>query len=169
MSPAAIFCTSCANSGAEAGIWQTGGGLVSDGSNIYVETGNGGPPLGDSFVKLKITGSWPGLSLTGSYTPVNAATLNAGDTDLGSGGPVLLGSVLVGGGKQGRYYVVKPSDMQLAQNPAPTGGFDGFQAFTNTVQQFKLYTLREHIKILNNVPSCKTRHQSRRPETIINL
>src|SRR5262249_21676660 len=30
-----------------------------------------------------------------------------GDTDLGSGGPILLpGSRLVGGGKQGRYYVL---------------------------------------------------------------
>jgi len=133
LSPAAIFCTSCANAGSDAGVWQTGGGLVSDGANIYFETGNGGPPLGDSFVKLQITGSWPGLSLAGSYTPVNAATLSAGDTDLGSGGPVLTaGGFLVGGGKQGRYYVVNSSGMQLAQDPAPAGGFDGFQAFTNT-------------------------------------
>lgn len=133
LSPAAIFCTSCAASGSTAGIWQTGGGLASDGANIYFETGNGGPPLGDSFVKLKITSSWPGLSLAGSYTPVNAATLNAGDTDLGSGGPVLIADgFLVGGGKQGRYYVVKTSNMTLAQDPAPPGGFDGFQAFTNT-------------------------------------
>jgi hypothetical protein len=133
LSPAAIFCTSCANSGAGAGIWQTGGGLVSDGANIYFETGNGGPPIGDSFVKLQITSSWPGLSLAGSYTPVNAATLNNGDTDLGSGGPALIaGGFLVGGGKQGRYYVINTTNMQLAQDPATSGGFDGFQAFTNT-------------------------------------
>ncbi len=133
LTPAAIFCTSCANSGFEAGVWQTGGGLVTDGLNIYFETGNGPPPLGDSFVKLRITGSWPGLSLAGSYTPVNAATLNAGDTDLGSGGPVLLqGGFLAGGGKQGRYYVINTANMQLAQDAAPSGGFDGFQAFTNT-------------------------------------
>jgi hypothetical protein len=133
LSPAAIFCTSCANSGSEAGVWQTGGGLASDGQNIYFETGNGPPPLGDSFVKLQITAAWPGLSLAGSYTPVNAATLANGDTDLGSGGPVLLqGGFLVGGGKQGRYYVINTANMQLAQDPAPAGGFDGFQAFTNT-------------------------------------
>lgn len=136
LSPAAIFCTSCANSGSEAGIWQTGGGLASDGGNIYFETGNGGPPLGDSFVKLQITPSWPGLTLAGSYTPVNAATLAAGDTDLGSGGPVLIaGGLLVGGGKQGRYYAINTANMQLAQDPAPLFGllgFDGFQAFTNT-------------------------------------
>lgn len=133
LSPAAIFCTSCANSGSQAGVWQTGGGLVSDGANIYFETGNGGPPLGDSFVKLQITNSWPGLALAGSYTPVNASTLAGGDTDLGSGGPVLIAPrSLVGGGKQGRYYVINTPNMQLAQDPAPAGGFDGFQAFTNT-------------------------------------
>jgi hypothetical protein len=133
LTPVAIFCTSCANSGSQAGIWHTGAGLVSDGSNIYFETGNGGPPLGDSFVKLQITPSWPGLTLAGSYTPVNAATLAAGDTDLGSGGPVLVaGTFLVGGGKQGRLYVINTSNMQLAQDPAPAGGFDGFQAFINT-------------------------------------
>ena len=133
LSAVAIYCTSCGTSGSEAGIWQTGGGLVSDGSNIYFETGNGGPPLGDSFVKLQITSSWPGLKRTGSYTPVNAATLAAGDTDLGSGGPVLISNgFLIGGGKQGRYYVINTSNMSLAQDPAPSGGFDGFQAFTNT-------------------------------------
>ncbi len=133
LTPAAIFCTSCASSGAEGGIWQTGGGLASDGGNIYFETGNGTPPLGDSFVKLQITPSWPGLSLAGSYTPVNAATLTAGDTDLGSGGPALIaGGFMVGGGKQGRYYVINTTNMALAQDPAPPGGFDGFQAFTNT-------------------------------------
>jgi hypothetical protein len=135
LSPAAIFCTSCGASGMQAGIWQTGGGLASDGANIYVETGNGPPPLGDSFLKLQITASWPGLSLAGSYTPVNAATLANGDTDLGSGGPVVLGSkgFLVGGGKQGRFYVVNTSSMTLAQDPAgPPYGFDGFQAYTNT-------------------------------------
>jgi hypothetical protein len=133
LSASAIFCTSCASSGSTAGIWQTGGGLASDGGNIYFETGNGGPPLGDSFVKLMITSSWPGLSLAGSYTPVNASTLNNGDTDLGSGGPALIaGGFLVGGGKQGRYYVINTANMKLAQDPAHSGGFDGFQAFTNT-------------------------------------
>jgi hypothetical protein len=134
LTPAAIFCTSCGKGGSEAGVWQTGGGLASDGGNLYFETGNGPPPLGDSFVKLQITASWPGLTLAGSYTPVNAATLSAGDTDLGSGGPVLIADgFLVGGGKQGRYYVVNTSNMKLAQDPAQGGGgFDGFQAFTNT-------------------------------------
>lgn len=133
LSPAAIFCTSPQGWG--SGIWQTGGGLVSDGSYVYFETGNGPPPLGDSFVKLQITNSWPGLTLAGSYTPVNAANLVNGDTDLGSGGPALLpDGRLVGGGKQGRYYVINTSGMTLAQDPSPhpPGLFDGFQAFTNT-------------------------------------
>jgi LGFP repeat len=139
LSPAAIYCTSCSGGNIEVGIWQTGGGLASDGANIYVETGNpvpGGPsPPGDSFLQLQITNSWPGLSLAGHYTPANAATLANGDTDLGSGGPVVLSNkgLLVGGGKQGRFYVINTSSMSLAQDPAgPPYGFDGFQAFTNT-------------------------------------
>lgn len=130
-----------------AGIWQSGNGLVGDGSNVYFETGNrqgGGPPapdgkLDESFVKLAV-GAAPtyGLTLAGSYTVSNRPALNAGDTDLGSGGPVLLpGGRLVGGGKQGKLYVLNSSTMVLTQNPpaggsVPPGGSDGFQAFINT-------------------------------------
>lgn len=59
-----------------------------------------------------------------------------GDTDLGSGGPALLpGMRLVGGGKQGRYYVLDSNSMALAQDqasPDPANIGEGFQAFQNT-------------------------------------
>jgi hypothetical protein len=59
-----------------------------------------------------------------------------GDTDLGSGGPVLLpGGRLVGGGKQGRYFVLDSHSMQLTQDkisPDPARIGQGFQAFQNT-------------------------------------
>jgi hypothetical protein len=45
LTPAAIYCTSCTAGASGAGIWQTGGGLVSDGTYLYFETGNGPPPL----------------------------------------------------------------------------------------------------------------------------
>ena len=130
-----------------AGIWQSGNGLVGDGSNVYFATGNrqgGGPAVPDamldeSFVKLAV-GPAPGygLSLAGSYTVSNRAALNGGDTDLGSGGPLLLpGGRLVGGGKQGKLYVLNAASMAPSQNPpspglVPPGGSDGFQAFVNT-------------------------------------
>ncbi len=127
----------------QVGIWQTGNGLVADDNgSIYFQTGNGPPsePLQDSFVKLVLTNAPGGLALGGSFQPNNASTapagrrsLTDGDTDLGSGGPMLLpGGRLIGGGKQGRYYVMDTGSMNLTQDSMPDAlGFDGFQAFTN--------------------------------------
>lgn len=155
----AVFNTS--PRGAGAGVWQSGGGLVGlpDGT-IYLETGNDyincrdprfqtqaykqqhfdkcspvDVPLGDSFVKLRVTAAPPGLLLAGSFAPNNAVELRDADVDLGAGGPLALpGGVLIGGGKQGRYYVLSARTMQLLQN-AHRGSahpLDGFQAFFNT-------------------------------------
>ena len=155
----AVFDTSPGGGG--AGVWQSGAGLVGlpDGT-IYLETGNDyincrdprfqtqafkqryfdkcspvDVPLGDSFVKLRAVASSPGLILAGSFTPNNAIELRDADVDLGAGGPLALpGGVLIGGGKQGRYYVLQTGTMHLLQNAdrGPTAPFDGFQAFFNT-------------------------------------
>jgi LGFP repeat/PAN domain len=127
-----------------AGVWHSGNGLVADDEdNIYFATGNGPvddkPDLSESFVKLH-AGPPPfyGLTLAGYYTVSNFKKLNRGDTDLGSGGPILLpGGILVGGGKQGKLYVLNTITMQPTQDPPasgapPPGGSDGFQAFINT-------------------------------------
>jgi len=137
-----------------AGIWQTGNGLAAaaDGS-IYFQTGNAPPgkalqePRQDSFVKLVPTTGPGGLALGGSTQPNNASqappsswagsgrgNLNDGDTDLGSGGPMLLPEgMLIGGGKQGRYYLLDQATMHLVpQQSRPLSvGFDGFQACFN--------------------------------------
>ena len=139
-----VFNTS--TRGSAAGVWQSGNGLVAaDDGSVYFATGNDADPaaaLGDSFVKLRLTAT--GLQLAGSFTPNNAATLRAGDTDLGSGGPMLLpGGRLIGGGKQGKFYVFDASTMRLTQNCDAAAGHcgpgvsvsvtgDGFQAFFNT-------------------------------------
>ncbi|MEV6841703.1 PQQ-binding-like beta-propeller repeat protein [Streptomyces sp. NPDC051133] len=89
----------------EAGIWQSGGGLVSDGSGrIFLSTGNGNgtgaspnpgpgdlPPagLGESVVRLGVN-SDGSLSAKSFFSPANNRTLDATDTDIGSGGPVAL-------------------------------------------------------------------------------
>ncbi|HEY6390175.1 MAG TPA: hypothetical protein VIX89_02785, partial [Bryobacteraceae bacterium] len=148
----AVFCTSPTGSG--VGIWQTGNGLVatSDGS-IYFQTGNGQSDVENSFVKLELSGTGA-LSKAGSFTPNNASvamapderSLDDGDTDLGSGGPMLLPQGrLIGGGKQGRYYVLDTKTMKLTQDSAPDAfGFDGFQAFLNTY----------HIKDATHTVAC---------------
>jgi hypothetical protein len=104
---AAVSAFTAAPTGGGAGIWQSGNGLVGDGSSIYFETGNdlALAPLGDSFVRVDVSGSR--LSVHGSFSPANRGHLRAADTDLGSGGPVLLpGGKLLGGGKEGKLYLV---------------------------------------------------------------
>ncbi|MCC5481049.1 LGFP repeat-containing protein, partial [Streptomyces barringtoniae] len=129
------------------------------GNDIFVPRNNAekaSPPasadLADAFVKLRVIPQWPGLELAGHFQPSNAKRLRDGDrdsnynptgtpshwgdTDLGSGGPVLLpGGRLVGGGKQGRYYVLDPATMRLTQDQTaaePKLIGEGFQAFKNT-------------------------------------
>jgi hypothetical protein len=159
-----------------SGIWQSGRGLVaSDDGDIYFMTGNDSnldlqdhtsdtkpftdPRLANSFVRLRPSPSTCkdinrdkvgydcGLVLVNSFSPKNSSQLSVGDTDLGSSGPILLpGNILVGGGKQGRVYVLNPSNMpnmpsnmpnmlslQDHDKPGSAGfdGFEGFPAFTN--------------------------------------
>src|SRR5208283_4673320 len=97
-----VFCTTpnatIANFGvnaAEGALWMGGNGLCVDASNnLYFVTGNGsfsantnGGDYGDSFVKLSTTN---GLAVADYFTPYNQSTLAANDTDLGSGGDILL-------------------------------------------------------------------------------
>jgi hypothetical protein len=151
LQPVGAFATT-SKSGSGGGVWASGKGIVADTSgNIYFETGNGSvndslsgkgscsgiTEFGESFIKLKL-GPPPsyGLTCASYYTVSNSNALNLGDTDLGSSGPLLLpGNRLVGGGKQGKLYVLDPLTMSPTQNPPVgkmPGGSDGFQAFVNT-------------------------------------
>ncbi len=108
----------------QGGIWQSGGGLMSDGpGRIFVATGNGvspapgrgtSPPgeLGDSVVRLGVE---PGGSLVAEdfFAPANAPVLAANDQDFGSGGPVALPfgtsahpHLLMEAGKDGRIFLL---------------------------------------------------------------
>jgi hypothetical protein len=115
----------------EGGIWETGNGLVSDGTQLYVMTANGDfqtsiGDYSDSFLKLtpdsstQATGNLNGygLSVTDYFTPYNEQSLADADADLGSGGPMLLpdqagayGHLIIGSGKQGTIYVVNRDNM----------------------------------------------------------
>jgi hypothetical protein len=73
-----------------------------------ISEGGGQINLGDSFVKLA-----PDLSVADWFTPWNQAVLNQNDTDLGSGGALVLPGtrLLVGGGKEGKLYVLDTANM----------------------------------------------------------
>src|SRR3981081_165850 len=77
--------------------------------NIYFMTGNGSydgvTNFGESFVKLNTT--LPTPAIADWFTPDNWAELDDLDYDLGSCGPVLTSSgMVIGGGKEGIFYVV---------------------------------------------------------------
>jgi len=116
--------------GGLGGFWQGGGGPAIDASgNIYLMTGNGSfnatgatfDPQTNNFAMsaLKIS-TTNGLKVSDYFTPYNQAALSGGDSDLGSGAPIVLpdaaGSVahphlLVAAGKSGTVYLVDRDNM----------------------------------------------------------
>ena len=105
--------------GDEDAIWQSGRGLVGDGTgNIYAMTGNGShnPPtnLSDSFLKLSPQGN-----LVDWFSPSDHATLDQYDLDLSSSGPILTPDthLLIGGGKEGVVYVLNPAALGMTGPP----------------------------------------------------
>lgn len=115
----------------QGSLWMGGAAPAADGEgNIYVVSANGpfdadskGLDFGDTFLKLSSHG---GLSVADYFTPFNQQSLNRGDIDLGSSGPLLLPDcagneahphLLVGGGKEGRIYLLD-RDRMGHYNPA---------------------------------------------------
>lgn len=148
--------------GNEGGIWQTGNGLSSDGTGLYVMTGNGtfdetlttsGFPgsndYGDSFLRFTVGSST--LTVSDYFTPSNESSLSNADEDLGSGGTIVLpdsvGSaahphLLVGAGKEGKIYLLdrdnmgkfSPSTDHVVQElPSAVGGTWSNPAYANGV------------------------------------
>jgi outer membrane protein assembly factor BamB len=115
------------------GIWQAGGGLVSDGAGqIIFATGNDWsaastpvpghtPPghLGESVVRVTVQANGT-LAATDFFAPAELTALNYGDLDLGSGAPVALPAsfgttahpnLLLQAGKSGYLYVMDRADL----------------------------------------------------------
>jgi uncharacterized repeat protein (TIGR03806 family) len=110
---------------AEGGLWMGGNGLSVDANtNLFFEVGNGsfsqntnGGDYGDSFIRLSTTNK---LAVADYFTPYNQASLSSADTDLGSGGPLLLPDyvgnsthqhLIVGAGKEGKIYLIDRDNM----------------------------------------------------------
>lgn len=107
-----------APNGSDAGIWQGGQSLVGDAtgdvyaisSNGTFDAASGGTDYGDTFLKLTPA---PNMSVLDYFTPSNQASLDANNTDLGTGGPTAVPgtTLLVGGGKDGVLRVVDTANM----------------------------------------------------------
>jgi hypothetical protein len=122
-----MWTTEAGSNASGAGIWQSGGGIVSDGSSgLFIATGNGvTPPVGagtsppttlsESVVHLAVASDGT-ISASDFFAPADAATLDANDQDLASGGPVALPDaefgtstyphLLVSIGKEGRLFLL---------------------------------------------------------------
>jgi PQQ-like domain len=117
--------------GGEGAIWGSGAGLAADSSgNVFLLDANGdfdttlnasGFPAnsnyGNAFLRLTSTG---GLSVADYFEMYNQAGENGSDTDLGSGGTLLLNQndnygktwqLAVGAGKDGNLYIVDRTNM----------------------------------------------------------
>jgi hypothetical protein len=116
----------------EAGIWQSGGGLVSDiPGRIVLASGNGvspspaasgAPPatLSESVIGLTV-GAEGRLAPSQFFAPSDAPTLDQNDEDLGSGGPIALPTesfgtkahphLIVEDGKDGRVFLIDADNM----------------------------------------------------------
>jgi hypothetical protein len=129
----AVLNVAANSAGGGPAIWMAGGGPAADSSgNVYLLTangvfdttldGNGFPGQGDygnSFLKLTLSGAT--LSVADYFTIYNEVDESNGDTDLGSGGTLLLPDVsdsggttrhlMVGAGKDGNLYVVNRDSM----------------------------------------------------------
>lgn len=105
--------------GGLGGFWSSGAGLAADSSgNMFLVTGNGSfdtsnPTIdyGDSILKMSYAGG--AFTVEDYFTPYNQSSLSGADTDLGSGGVLLLPDQpgnfpheLVEAGKQGTIYLV---------------------------------------------------------------
>jgi outer membrane protein assembly factor BamB len=128
-----------------AGIWQAGGGLVSDRpGQILLMTGNQGafdgsragtsppPRLGESVVRLHVQGDGT-LSPTDFFEPYDAPSLDTWDADFASGAPMALPDapfgtpshrhLMVAAGKEGYVYLLD-RDHLGGMRQGPGGGDD---------------------------------------------
>jgi outer membrane protein assembly factor BamB len=103
------FCTT--PGGENGGIWQAGNGPAVDSQgNLYLMIGNGSfdpdghKQFGSTFLKLS-----PDLKPVDWFSPATVDALNLLDIDIGSSGPMLMPDTdeVVGGGKDGKLYVLK--------------------------------------------------------------
>jgi hypothetical protein len=116
--------------GGLGGFWMSGAGIAADTNGIiYIASGNGdfdtthtpATELGDTVMKLGTTNE--NLTLLDYFTPFDQQSLSDNDTDLGSGGILLLPNepgahqhILVAAGKEGTIYVIDRDMMTKANS-----------------------------------------------------
>jgi hypothetical protein len=110
------------------GIWMSGSGIaVDDDGTFYLTTGNGtadlagGSNYGEAFLKLRRQGGT--LQVADWFIPKNYCFLEDEDRDLGSAGVLLVPgtNLVLGGGKDGKVYVLNKMNMGKYGGPMTCG------------------------------------------------
>ena len=115
----------------KSGIW-TPGGIASDGTNLYVATGNapgGTTPWGGSEAIIRLQ---PGPVFSGSTTdywaPTNWQSLDSGDIDLGGTNPIIVdvpgatpSALVVAIGKDQNAYLLDRNNLGGMSAPVAQG------------------------------------------------
>jgi hypothetical protein len=108
--------------GRNGGIWMAGDAPAADAAgNVYLQTGDGDlapgtHSYGDSLVKLSFSNG--AITVTGFFAPCNQMLLKQCDLDQGSAGAVLFDQFVVGGGKDGKLYLMR-TDHMPGYKPGP--------------------------------------------------
>src|SRR5204863_8413694 len=119
----------------KSGIW-TPGGIASDGTNLFVATGNapgGTTPWGGSEAIIRLQ---PGPIFSGSTTdywaPTNWQSLDSADADLGGSGAILVDvpgatptALVVALGKDGNAYLLNRSILGGVSAPVAQASMGG--------------------------------------------
>jgi Legume lectin domain/Chitobiase/beta-hexosaminidase C-terminal domain/Fn3 associated len=160
------YCTS--PNGGGSGVWMSGSGLAADVidavnhpyGRMFIATGNGtydattpytnNMDYGDDHIRLDLTNGV--MTVQDSFTPSNQSSLNGGDTDVASGGILLLPDQSSGGhthllvqvGKEGKVYVVdrdtmsgyNSTDKAVQEISGQTGGLWSMPAYWNNSVYF---------------------------------
>jgi len=121
----------------EGAIWGTAGPAVMGTTQLY-SVGNGEATSGaydgsDSVIALS-----PALQRTDFFAPTDWATQNAGDADLGSMSPALVGQFVYADGKAGTGYVLRQGNLggiggQVSQLNNGCQAFGGSAVSGNTI------------------------------------
>jgi hypothetical protein len=142
--PASIM--SYATTVALAGIWGPGG-IASDGTNIFVTTGNGSSTTswGGSEAVIRLQ---PGPVFSGTNTdfwaPTNWQSLDNGDTDLGGSGPILVdvpgatpSALVVALGKDGKAYLLNRSNLGGIAAPVASANVNSSATIIQAAASYK--------------------------------
>ncbi|HEY3952829.1 MAG TPA: PQQ-binding-like beta-propeller repeat protein [Streptosporangiaceae bacterium] len=107
----------------EGAIWGTGNLVAGPHGTLYASVGNGASTRGRYDGSDSVIGLSPALHRAGFFAPSTWAADNAGDLDLGSMSPALLGNgTILADGKRGTAYLLNAGQLggiggQLAKAP----------------------------------------------------